>query len=65
MLWKKLDGAKINGGTMRISFSPPGRLAATLLGGQVSQKAVRVYQLFAFFILNIKQGLHPIASAIT
>ena len=44
MLWKKLDGAKINDGTMRISFSPPGRLAATLLGGQVSQKAVRIYQ---------------------
>ena len=41
MLWKKLDGAKINGGTMRISFSSPGRLAATLLGGQEPQLPVR------------------------
>ncbi|XP_065069578.1 protein piccolo-like isoform X2 [Rhopilema esculentum] len=32
-LWKELDGNSINGGTMRVSFSSPGRLAATSFGG--------------------------------
>ena len=32
-LWKELDGSSINGGTMRVSFSSPGRLAATSFGG--------------------------------
>lgn len=41
MLWKKLDGAEVNSGTMRISFNPPGRLAATILGGQSSKNLVR------------------------
>ncbi len=34
MLWKKLDGGSINGGTMRITFRPPGCLAFTTIGTQ-------------------------------
>ena len=40
MLWKKLDGCEVNGGKMRVSFSSPGRLAATHFGGQSAQNFV-------------------------